>query len=152
LARSIHVPSFTIATDIPAAPELVFNRIADVKRAGDWQIIHQGFAAEPPAEIAPGTTFTQKVKMLGMPADVAWTVTRFDSPTTIELAGAGPMGVTMRSLFSVAAANGGSHVTVENELGGGPLTGPLGDSVAKESQAAQEASLEKLKSLVAAEA
>jgi carbon monoxide dehydrogenase subunit G len=141
--------TFTTSTQIAAAPEQVFEVITDFARAGEWQTVHTGWPAGQPESAGVGDTFRQQVTMMGMPAEVAWTVKQREAPSTYELEGAGPMGAILRSLFRVESADGGSRVTVENELGGGVLAGPMGETVAKSSQSEQEKSLAKLKGLLA---
>jgi hypothetical protein len=85
-----------------------------------------------------------------MPAEVTWTVHELTAPERLALDGAGPMGTTLKARFAVESADGGgSRLTVENEIGGGPLEGPMAETVAAQSEAAQQESLEKLKALLA---
>src|SRR5207302_11042878 len=119
--------------EIAAPPEQVFATLTDFARTGEWQTVHTGWPAGQPDGVEVGATFKQAVTMMGMPAEVAWTVKQLETPTTYELEGAGPMGGTLRSLFVVEGSNGGSRVTVETELGGGALAGPMGETVAKHS-------------------
>ena len=141
--------TFTTQAEIPAPPEGVFEIISDPGRSGDWQATHTGWSGEAPTEMVQGGSFIQQVTLMGMPGEVAWTVKRLDAPSALELEGTGPMGVTMRSSFSVEAVDGGSRLTVEGELGGGMLDGPMGETVAAQSKTAMEQSVERLKGLVA---
>ena len=141
--------TFTTQAEIAAPPEGVFEIISDPGRSGEWQTTHTGWAGEAPSEMVEGGSFTQKVTLMGMPGEVAWTVKRLEAPSALELEGTGPMGVTMRSAFSLESVDGGSsRLTVEGELGGGMLDGPMGETVAAQSKTAMEQSVERLKGLV----
>jgi uncharacterized protein YndB with AHSA1/START domain len=141
------MPSFTDTAEIPAPPEEVFAVLRDASRSPDWQTTHTGWPEGEPPEMEPGESFKQQVTLMGMPAEVSWTVKRVEAPSALELEGAGPMGTTMRTVFALASTPEGSQLTVENELIGGALDGPMGATVAQSSQAAQQQSLDKLKGL-----
>jgi uncharacterized protein YndB with AHSA1/START domain len=143
------VPNFTDTTDIPAPPEEVFAVLTDPSRSPEWQSTHSGWPDGEPGAMEPGESFRQQVTMMGMPAEVSWTVKRVESPSALELEGTGPMGTTLRTSFQVESTSDGSQLTVENELAGGALDGPMGPTVAQASQTAQQQSLEKLKGLFA---
>jgi uncharacterized protein YndB with AHSA1/START domain len=135
---------FAIATDMPGTPERVFEVLTDPGRLDEWHTMHDGWPGEAPTEMQEGGTFQQNLKLAAMPAEMTWTIKRLTAPTTLEMEGVGPMGVTMRSLFSVEAAGGGSRIAVESEIGGNPFVGPL----AKPVKQAHEESFDRLKLLV----
>ena len=141
------MPSFTDTAEIPAPPEEVFAVLTDASRSPEWQATHTGWPDGEPTGMEPGKSFRQQVTLMGMPAEVSWTVKRVEAPSALELEGAGPMGTSMRTVFELASTADGSQLKVENELTGGALEGPMGATVAQSSQAAQQQSLEKLRGL-----
>src|SRR4051794_24620835 len=84
----------TVTTDIRSDAEKVWAVLANPATWGDWVEIHQGFAGEAPAQFFPGGAFVQRVRVLGMPADVRWTIVGLQEPVRLELEGTGPMGST----------------------------------------------------------
>lgn len=132
--------------DLPAPPERVWEKVADLSAWPEWQSIHQGFPDGAP-ELAPGTTFKQKVKIMGMPGEVDWTVETVEPNTRLELQGKGPMGTTMRTAYALQAENGGTRVAYEAEFGGAALAAMAGP-LEKESRKGAAESLEKLRALV----
>jgi carbon monoxide dehydrogenase subunit G len=139
--------------EIPAAPEHVVGTIADLDTWGDWLVIHAGFAGEKPETVAPGMSFKERVKILGMPGEVEWTVTdiQLSDPGVIAMEGKGPMGTTMEAKFSIASDGEGTKVSYDASYGGAALT-PLLGQLEKATKEASAESLAKLRDLVAAKA
>ena len=129
--------------ELPAPPEQVWASIADLDKWSEWQSIHNGFPDGTP-ELSPGATFKQKVKIMGMPGEVAWTVETLEENNRLELKGKGPMGTSMRTLYDLEASNGGTRVAYEAEFGGAALAAMAGP-LEKESRKGAQESLEKLK-------
>jgi carbon monoxide dehydrogenase subunit G len=138
------MPRATVTTEPSAAPEQIWAVLADLSRYPEWFTMHDRFITEPPAELTVGATFRQGVKIMGMPGEVAWTIDVAEAPNSIEMSGLGPMGITLRASFSIAAGDTGSSVTCDMEFNGGMLSGPLGASVEKEAKKNTEESLAKL--------
>ena len=134
-------------TELPAPPERVWESIANLDRWPEWQSIHNGFPDGTPA-LSPGTQFKQKVKIMGMPGEVAWTVETLEENNRLELKGKGPMGTTMRTLYSLEEAGGGTKVAYEAEFGGAALAAMAGP-LEKESRKGATESLERLKASLA---
>jgi len=108
----------TVTADINADPEKVWAVLANPATWGDWVEIHQGFAGEAPAEFFPGGAFVQRVRVLGMPADVRWTIVGLQEPVRLELEGTGPMGIGLRAEYRVEDHAGASTVTAHMEFKG----------------------------------
>ncbi|HSV40252.1 MAG TPA: crotonase/enoyl-CoA hydratase family protein [Nocardioidaceae bacterium] len=140
--------SVTVSTDTAASPEAVRAFLDDFGRLPDWMGMHAGWRGEPPAVAEEGSTFVQKVKMMGIPAEISWTVVQAGSDT-ISIEGAGPMGLVMRIWFSVQPAADGSRLWADVGLSGDPIKGPMGGSVAKNVHETMEASLARLAEIVA---
>ena len=132
--------------DLPAPPSEVWAKIADLEQWPAWLTIHSGFPdGTPPLE--QGTKFKQKVKIMGMPGEVAWTVETCLQDDKLELQGKGPMGTSMRTLYDLEEANGGTRVAYEAEFGGAALAA-MAAPLEKESRKGANESLEKLRALL----
>jgi acetyl-CoA C-acetyltransferase len=136
------MPSVTKSVDLGRPQEEAFAMATDPARFEEWLTLHAAWPSGVPASVEPGSTFTQKLKIMGMPADVDWTVSE-RSDSRLVMSGAGPMGATLGTLIS---ADGGV-VSYEAEFSGGGIQGPMGDMVTKKAGEEIEASLSKLKEL-----
>ena len=134
-------------TEVAAPPDEVWAKVGNLESYPDWLTVHVDFPDGTP-ELAPEATFKQKVKIMGMPGEVNWTVTEVDAPSRLAMDGKGPMGTTLRAVWTVEAANGGSKLTYESEFGGAALA-PMAAALEKETRKSASESLEKLKALVA---
>jgi uncharacterized protein YndB with AHSA1/START domain len=133
--------------DIPAPPEKVWAAIADLNVYGQWMTLHVDFPDGVPEDISVGTSYREKVKVMGMPGEVTWTVSAYEDASRIELRGEGPMGTKLRAAFGLEAAGDGTTVSYESEFGGAALA-PLQATVEKEAQKAGEESLANLREVV----
>lgn len=141
------MPSVNKSADLPASPEAVWEKLTDFSSYGEWMSVHVAFPDGPPAAVAPDTSFKEKVKIMGMPGEVNWTIKQVDAPNTLVMEGKGPMGTFMKSSYNVSAVDGGARLDIENEFGGAAL-GPMSGALTKESDKALDESLAKLKDLV----
>ena len=136
------MPSVTKSVDLERSQEEAFSLATDPARFEEWLTLHAGWPDGPPASVAEGDSFKQKLTIMGMPADVAWTVSeRTDS--RLVMTGAGPMGATLGTTIT---ADGGT-VSYEAEFSGGGIQGPMGDMVTKKAGEEIEISLGKLQAL-----
>ena len=133
--------------ELPAPPSEVWAKIADLEQWPAWLTIHNGFPDGTPA-LSEGTQFKQKVKIMGMPGEVAWTVETCAEADKLELRGKGPMGTSMRTLYDLQEADGGTRVAYEAEFGGAALASMAGP-LEKESRKGANESLENLRNLLA---
>jgi|SRR3954451_4021883 len=132
---------------IPAEQEKVWGAIADLDVYAQWMTLHVDFPDGTPDEMREGETFKEKVKIMGMPGDVTWTVADYQEGSRVELAGAGPMGTKLSAVFAVEANGDGTNVSYSSEFGGAALA-PLAATLEKEAAKAGQESLEKLRELV----
>jgi carbon monoxide dehydrogenase subunit G len=135
---------------IPAEQDKVWGAIADLDVYGQWMTLHVDFPEGTPAEMKEGESFKEKVKIMGMPGDVTWTVADYQEGDRIELSGQGPMGTTLSAVFTLDERDGESHVSYASEFGGAALA-PLAATLEKEAAKAGQESLEKLRQLVTGE-
>jgi uncharacterized protein YndB with AHSA1/START domain len=139
----------TVTTDIRSDAEKVWAVLANPATWGDWVEIHQGFAGEAPAQFFPGGAFVQRVRVLGMPADVRWTIVGLQEPVRLELEGTGPMGINLRAEYGVEEQGGSSTVTAHMEFKGAAVM-MVGSQLESEVGNSLRGSLAKLKARVEA--
>ncbi len=137
----------TTTTEIAAEPAAVWAVLADPARTADWVSIHQGYVGEPPAAFAPGTAFTQRVSIMGMPADVAWTMTEVTENAGSTMTGNGPMGIGVTNVYALEPSGSGTAVTWTMKFSGGMVMA-VGGQIEAQVTAAQRTSLDTLKKLV----
>ncbi len=141
------MPTVTHSLDIPAEADQVWAIATDMSRYGEWNVTHTGFPEGPP-QPEPGAKFKEQITIMGMPGEASWTVTETIAPTRTVWDGEGPMGIRLGSRLELAPNGATTTVTIEVSFDGGPLSGPLGESLAKSAEKGAAASLEKLKALV----
>ncbi|MGW4249594.1 type II toxin-antitoxin system Rv0910 family toxin, partial [Nocardia sp. NPDC004722] len=123
--------------------------LVQLQRLPDWVVFHAGWRGEPPATAAVGVEYTQVAKFMGIPADVAWTVTQVDDGG-LALRGSGPQGLGLGLWITVAPNGSGSIVYLDAGLSGQPIEGPLGATVARALGEALSESLAALPPVLAA--
>lgn len=136
------------SAEIPATPEEVWAKVADPESAGEWLAVHDSYPDGAPSELSEGTSYKEKVKIMGMPGEVDWTVTEVETNSKISMTGTGPMGTQLANTITIAPSGEGSTVTFESEFGGPALAAMEGPLSAASGKAAED-SLEKLKGLFA---
>ena len=133
--------------ELPASPEQVWAKVGDLSTYPEWLTLHEGFPDGTP-ELTEGTTFKEKVKIMGMPGEVTWTVTACEPNKRLEMEGRGPMGTTTRAGWTLAANGGDStSLTYEGEFSGAALA-PMASALEKESRKTAVESIEKLRQLL----
>lgn len=113
------------------SPRDAWERVSDLAHLGDWLVVHEGWRSELPDGIAEGTEVVGVARAKGFRNRVVWTVTTWDPPHEVVLAGAGKGGAKYAVTLTVAAAAGGSRLGLRLELGGRPLFGPVGAAAAR---------------------
>jgi hypothetical protein len=111
--------------------------------------MHDAFTGDVPATLGEGTAYKQRVKLMGMPAEMAWRVTTAEAPGRLEQVGDGPMGVKAHNRFTIEPSGEGSQITFEMEFNGPALAGPMAGMVEKQAGAAAKQSLAKFAALLA---
>jgi carbon monoxide dehydrogenase subunit G len=137
--------------DLRAPLERAWGLVSNFETFPQWLTLHEAFPAGPPppmGEVGEGTKVTEKIKVMGIPADVEWTVVEWKPPFDVEIAGAGPMGTEMRIRAHVEQTEaGGTRVTHESSFGGAAITPMLG-VLEKEARKAAADSLAKVRVLL----
>jgi hypothetical protein len=141
------MPKVTVSAEAAAGPERVWELATDLPRWAEWNTMHEGFTGEVPATLTEGAAYRQRVKLMGMPAEMAWRVATADAGR-LELAGDGPMGVKAANRFFVEPSGDGSKITYEMEFNGPALAGPMAGMLEKQAGTAAQQSLAKVTALL----
>lgn len=144
------VREVTVSAPVAAPVEVVRGLLGNVARYAEWLSMHVDFRGTPPDRVAEGDEFGEQVLLMGIPADLAWTATAVDDEG-VELTGAGPMDLTLTLHLGVRQSVGtdGSEVTIRALIGGDPVEGPLGATVANSVEEALAESVVALAGLAA---
>jgi uncharacterized protein YndB with AHSA1/START domain len=142
------MPKVSVSAGAAAAPDQVWRLAVDLPRYAEWHTMHEGFTGEVPATLDEGTAYRQRVKLMGMPAEMAWRVTAAEAPQRLELSGDGPMGVKARNRFTIEPSEQGSQITYEMEFNGPALNGPMAGMLEKQAGTAAQQSLAKFTALL----
>jgi acetyl-CoA C-acetyltransferase len=148
-----------VERSVPASPERVLRLVRALGRLPEWLELHGGWRGEAPGVAVPGLRFVQQVGLMGIPADVTWTVVAADGGT-VALTGEGPMGLVLALEFSAAPAGPGGGAAAGDAalvrcragFGGDPVAGPIGASLTRAVEDALAASLDRLAERLAADA
>jgi acetyl-CoA C-acetyltransferase len=137
-----------------ADAERVFAVLVDPARMPDWVLQHAGWIDGQPAGFAEGVRFRQRIKLMGVPSEVRWTVTGVVPGRAVWFEGTAPMGIAVGFYLSVtpagAGATGGSVVRFDGGVEGGPADGPMGPMVVRNLADAMRKSLTELGRVAAA--
>src|ERR1700720_2507994 len=112
------MPEVSVSGSVAAPADAVWALITDFDRFDEWNVIHTGFPGGGPAELVVGAKYSEKMAMLGMPADVNWTVTELEAGRSYRLKGKGPMGISVTHGYVLTDGSDGTLVTVEYEFKG----------------------------------
>ena len=142
----------TTSIDINASAQDVWDVITDLERLGEWVSIHRDFPTAPPADVVAGTTFSQNLAVAGTPFAVDWVAVEVDGPQMLAWEGTGPAGTTARTVYRLAAENGGTRFSYLNEfkLPAGKVGEAASQVVSGAAARAADDSLARLKQLVEA--
>jgi carbon monoxide dehydrogenase subunit G len=137
--------------ELDTSLEQAWRFVSDFQTFPDWFTLHEGFPAGPPPtidEVRPGTVVAEKIKVMGIPADVEWTVVEWSPPHVVAIDGKGPMGTTMgiRALVERSESDG-TRFTHESSFSGAAIT-PMLPALEKEARKAAAESLEKVRGLL----
>jgi carbon monoxide dehydrogenase subunit G len=141
------MPTVTHSAELPGTPDQVWAVVSDFDRYGDWNVTHSGFPDGAP-QLSDGTSFREKVTIMGMPGEATWTVKEVDAPNRLVLEGAGPMGVQLGQTVELTGDDGATTISFSASFDGGPLAGPMGAAVAASAEKAAAESVGKLRALL----
>lgn len=121
-----------------ASPEQVLAVATDLAGFADWFEMHDSWRGTVPARAAVGAQAVEGVKLMGIPAQIAWEVTALDSHG-MQLTGSGPMGLELAVWITTGPAADATAVRIDIGMSGDPVRGPMGATVAATVQGAAEA-------------
>ncbi|WP_435747535.1 crotonase/enoyl-CoA hydratase family protein [Nocardioides sp. SYSU DS0663] len=122
--------------------------VTEVPRYAEWLSLHVAFRGAPPEVATAGDTFGEQVTLMGIPADIAWTVVTAEDGR-VRLRGTGPMDLVLALEVSVTEEAAAGQVVVAAGIGGDPVEGPLGATVAASVEEALADSVQRFAGLVA---
>jgi Polyketide cyclase / dehydrase and lipid transport len=129
------------------SPEEAWDHASNLSELGDWLQMHEGWRGEVPSELTVGTTLVGVAGAKGMRNRVKWTVREHDPPRLLGITGDGVGGTKYALKMSVAPTKSGCSFTVNVDLGGKPLFGPIGMAAARAVKGDIERSIRKFESL-----
>ncbi|HWS34817.1 MAG TPA: enoyl-CoA hydratase-related protein [Actinoplanes sp.] len=134
----------TVTVPAGARADQVFALLVDPARMPDWLLQHDGWVGEPPVGFAGDVRFRQRIRLMGVPSEVRWTVTGVVAGRAVWFEGTAPMGITVGFFLSVTPAENGSVIRFDGGVEGGSADGPLGPMVARNLADAMRKSLAAL--------
>jgi hypothetical protein len=137
------------SVSVPAPPDRTWATAADLSRFGEWLTLHDGWRGEVPAQITEGTDLTSVVSVKGLRNRVRWHVEQYAPPTGLTISGRGVGGVRIALRLRIRSdGNGASTVTIDAEVTGRPVFGPVGMAIGRAVRADLNKSVAALAGLV----
>lgn len=121
----------TVSVDVPITPEAAWAHTSNLTELDQWLTMHEAWRSEVPSELTVGTKLTGVAKVKGMRNRVTWTVQKVEPPHRLALTGEGIGGSKLGIELLVEPKGTGSAVSAVISLGGKPLFGPIGSTVAR---------------------
>jgi hypothetical protein len=120
-----------VSTSSDLSPQAAWKLASDLNRFGDWMTIFGGWRSRVPSMIEKGTCVSSLIKVKGFRNVIHWTVTQYNEPKAVELAGRGRGGIRITVAMEVTDNDPGSTFRLTADLSGGLLNGRLGRLVAR---------------------
>ncbi|MFI1854444.1 SRPBCC family protein [Streptomyces sp. NPDC020480] len=133
---------------IEASAEKVWAQLTDFTSWGRWNATHTGFPEGGPATLEAGAVYQENMKLMGFPAEVAWTVEACEPGRAFATRGKGPMGVNLTMRYALTPEGETTTVRVDGEFTG-PAVSLMAGKLRDSATAALNESLRKLGGLVA---
>ncbi len=132
-----------VSVDVPTAPDQAWSHASNLRELDRWLIMHEGWRGRVPEDLTPGAELVGVATVKGFRNRVRWTVCTAEPPHRLVLSGAGIGGTKLGLEMLVTPKGAGSAVTVDIDLGGRPLFGPIGSVVARALKGDIERSLDR---------
>jgi carbon monoxide dehydrogenase subunit G len=120
-----------VTTELPVPPGVAWARASDFSRYDQWFTMHGGWRSELPPKIVEGSTAVSDVLVKGIRQKVQWTAVRCEEPSRLTLHGKGVMGVHVVVDLAIAEAGGGTTVSLDLDITGAAVAGPIGLAVSR---------------------
>ncbi|WP_209020755.1 crotonase/enoyl-CoA hydratase family protein [Nocardioides sp. 1609] len=143
-----HLRSVSAESVLDATSAVTRELIGNIAHQEAWLTLHAGWRGAAPDHAVEGSTYGQQLKIMGIPAEVTWTVLRADDAVLV-LDGTGPMGLRLGLAMTTVAVGRRTRVVLHAGLSGDPVKGPLGASVTRSIAEALHLSLENLRTRAA---
>ncbi|MGW4363754.1 type II toxin-antitoxin system Rv0910 family toxin [Streptomyces californicus] len=132
---------------IEAPAEKLWARLTDFPSYGEWNATHTSFPGGGPAELRTGATYEENMKLMGFPAEVAWTVGELEEGRLLATRGKGPMGVTLAMRYALTPEGAGTTMRIDGEFTGAAVS-LMGGKLKDSATAALQESLRRIAGLV----
>lgn len=117
---------------VPASPTRTWATAADLSRFGEWLTLHDGWRGELPEALGEGVSMTSVVAVMGLRNRVTWRIERYTPPNGLRISGRGVGGVSIALNLAIRPDGADrSTVTVDAEVTGRPVVGPIGLAVGR---------------------
>jgi Polyketide cyclase / dehydrase and lipid transport len=143
------VAKLELSRELSLSPEDAWAHASNLSELGDWLQMHEGWRGEVPAELTEGATLVGVAAAKGLRNRVTWTVRKLDPPRLLDMMGSGVGGTKYALKMTVAPTPSGCTFTINIELGGRPLFGPIGSVAARAVKGDIERSIQQFESLYA---
>lgn len=104
--------------ELDAPPERIAAVLTDLEHWPDWFALHKGWSGPVPSSVSVGTRFKHKVRFLGVPGEIEWTVTELTIPWRFQLKGKGTSRTGAEIDFTVSTIPSGTQVAFTAKLTG----------------------------------
>jgi uncharacterized protein YndB with AHSA1/START domain len=148
-AYHLRVAKLELSRELSLTPEDAWAHASNLSELGDWLELHEGWRGEVPAELTEGATLVGVAGAKGLRNRVTWTVRKLDPPKLLEMTGNGVGGAKYALRMTVAPKGSGCAFTVQIDLGGRPLFGPIGSVAARAVKGDIERSIQRFETLYA---
>jgi polyketide cyclase/dehydrase/lipid transport protein len=125
------VAKLELSRELSLSPDDAWAHASNLSELGDWLEMHEGWRGDVPAELTEGATLVGVAGAKGLRNRVTWTVRHLDPPRLLEMTGHGVGGTKYALRMTVTPKPAGCAFTVEIDLGGRPLFGPIGAAAAR---------------------
>ncbi|QMU76430.1 SRPBCC family protein [Streptacidiphilus sp. PB12-B1b] len=142
------MPEVSVHAVLPAPADKVWAVLGDLARFGEWNAVHAAFPGGAPAAPAVGTVYAERMTLMGMPAEVSWTVAALEPGRELALAGKGPMGIALGQRYLLEPEGEGTRVTVQSTFTGAAVN-LMAARIKDATTVALDDSLRRLSALVA---
>ncbi|BDH57631.1 SRPBCC family protein [Tsukamurella sp. PLM1] len=128
-------------------PDTAWEKAADLNLLPEWVTLHDGYRSPLPDELKAGVRISSVVKVKGFRNRVEWTIDTYEPPRKLVLDGRGVAGTKYKLTVTATPAGTGTRMALRADLGGPPLFGPIGSTVARALKGDIEESLDRFKKL-----
>lgn len=125
-------------------PQEMWEHVSDLSTLGDWLVLHEGWRSELPDvdDITEGTQVVGVARSKGLRNRVTWTITKWDPPHKVAMAGDGKGGAKYKVTLTVTQSKDGATLGLSVDLGGPALFGPIGKVAARAAKGDVQKSLD----------